>query len=226
MKEGKTRSVVTLTLKMIVLTAVIIGVVTSSMASAEVFMSGRTVFMYFTIQSNILIGLISLAGAIFLIKGYQPGVVLQHIFFVGTVAITLTGVVFSFILAPTLGDKAWTLQNILTHVVVPLGAIIDFFIMGVDIKIPKRSVLYVVIPPIAYAVYAVIGFIKGWEFSPGKNYPYFFLNWASQAGAFGFCDELPFMGCAWWILTILIILIAIGYLYLRIVDIIKKRQQK
>lgn len=49
--------------------------------------------------------------------------------FVGTVSITLTGAVFCFVLAPTLGNAAWNLQNILTHVVVPVAAIIDFFVV-------------------------------------------------------------------------------------------------
>ena len=79
------------------------------------------------------------------------------------------------------------------------------------------------IPPLLYAIYAAIGFVNGWEFSKGKNYPYFFLNWGSPAGAFGFSDELPFMGCAWWIIAILIFLLGIGYLYLRILDRLKKK---
>ncbi len=212
-------------LKIAVVISVIIGVIFSSIASAEVFMSGRTIFMYFTIQSNILIGIICLIGLIFLIKGHKSGDGWFLFKFIGTVAITLTGVVFCFILAPTLADKAWTIQNILTHVVVPLGAIADFFVMGKEVRIKKRSVFLVMIPPIAYAIYAITGFINGWQFGQGRNYPYFFLNWDSPAGAFGFSDELPFMGCCWWILVILIILLGVGYLYLRIIDMIRNGQK-
>ena len=45
--------------------------------------------------------------------------------FVGTVSITLTGVVFGFVLAPTLGANAWNIQNTLTHLVVPLRSLDD-----------------------------------------------------------------------------------------------------
>lgn len=111
----------------------------------------------------------------------------------------------------------------LTHLVVPLAAVIDFFVIAPTANIKRRNVFFVIIPPILYAVYAGIGYVKGWQFAEGINYPYFFLNWGSPAGAFGFTDELPFMGCAWWILILLIFLLLIGYCYLVIADLIGKR---
>lgn len=143
--------------------------------------------------------------------------------FVGTVSITLTGVVFCFVLAPTLGQFAWNAQNVLTHVVVPLAAILDFFVTGPYGRIPKRQVPYVTLPPLAYAIYAGIGYAAGWEFSQGVRYSYFFLNWGSPAGAFGFTKELPYMGCVWWILALLLFLAAIGYVYLLIIGGLRKR---
>ena len=226
MKEGRLRAAVTFILKCVVIISVIIGIPLSAHETRGFFMSGSTVFMYFTIQSNILIGLICLVGLFFLIRKHRPGNAWYIIKYVGTVAITLTGVVFCFILAPTLGDHAWNVQNILTHVVVPVGSIIDFFVTGTDADIKKKSVYLVMIPPLLYAIYAAIGFVNGWEFSKGKNYPYFFLDWGSPAGAFGFSDELPFMGCAWWIIAILLLLLGIGYFYLRILDRLKKKQGK
>ena len=44
------------------------------------------------------------------------------------------------------------------------------------------------------------------------------------AGAFGFTDRLPFMGCAWWILALLLLLLAVGFGYLRIVGGIRRRR--
>ena len=55
------------------------------------------------------------------------------------------------------------------------------------------------------------------------NYPYFFLNWGSEAGAFGFSDSLPFMGPVWWILILLAFLIIVGFVYLLIADAIRRR---
>ncbi len=213
--------VVSYILKAVVIISAAAGTFMSLGAGRRAFMGGSRVFMYYTIQSNIAIAAICLIGAVLMLRRRPVPNWWYTVKFVGTVAITLTGVVYCTMLAPLLGDFAWRLNNVLTHVVVPLAAIIDFFVTGVDDAIPRRSVFLVTIPPAAYAVYAGIGYIAGWEFSDGANYPYFFLNWGSPAGAFGFTNELPFMGCVWWILAIFLFLIGIGYIYLLILDRIK-----
>ena len=143
--------------------------------------------------------------------------------YIGTVSITLTGMVFCFVLAPTLGPQAWQIHNVLTHVIVPLAAVLDFFVSGVCGDVKKKEIPLVTIPPLAYALYAGIGYLLGWEFLAGNHYPYFFLNWGSPAGAFGFTDELPFMGCVWWILAILLFLVLVGWIYLLILDRLKQK---
>lgn len=217
---------ISLTLKAVVILSAVIGTVLSYLGGRNTFMGGSVVFMYFTIQSNIAIAVICAIGAGFLLKDKEISRAWHVIKFVGTVSITLTGVVFGFVLAPTLGTLAWNIQNILTHVVVPVAAVIDFFITCSTARIKKSNVFLVTIPPILYAIYAGIGFVEGWEFAAGLNYPYFFLNWGSKAGAFGFSDELPFMGCAWWILVLLIFLMAVGYGYLMIADVISRKLEK
>ncbi|MBO4413953.1 MAG: Pr6Pr family membrane protein [Clostridia bacterium] len=222
----KKKATISLILKLAVVLSATAGVALSALSSSETFMGGSVVFMYFTIQSNIAIALVSLIGGLLFIRGKAIGNVWYVIKFVATVSITLTGAVFTFILAPTLGSFAWKLQNVLTHVVVPLAAIIDFFVTGPYGNVKRSSVFFVTLPPLAYGIYAVIGYVAGWEFSKGKNYPYFFLNWGSPAGAFGFTKELPFMGCVWWIIALLILLLAVGYVYLVIVDVLKKTAVK
>ncbi len=217
-----TRRWLSLILKLITVISAAVGIFLSAYAGRGTFMGGGRLFMYFTIQSNIAIALICAAGIYLLIRNKPVGSLWYVIKFIGTISITLTGVVFGFVLAPTLGRYAWTLPNTLTHLVVPLAAVLDFFVVAATAGIKRRNVFYVIIPPILYAIYAGIGYVRGWEFSDGINYPYFFLNWGSPAGAFGFTNELPFMGCAWWILALLIFLIIIGYCYLVIADGIGK----
>ena len=221
MISPKTRAV-SLALKCIVILSAAAGVFLSARAARNVFMGGSRVFMYFTIQSNIAVALIALIDAVLLLKKAELSPVWQLIRFIGAVSITLTGAVFCFVLAPTLGKYAWNFQNVLTHVVVPAAAVLDFFVIGVSGTIRKRSVFWVLLPPLAYAVYAGIGYSAGWEFADGIRYPYFFLNWGSPAGAFGFTRELPFMGCVWWIMVLLVLLLAVGSLYLLILDGLKK----
>lgn len=221
---NKTR-IVSVILKCIVILSASIGTYLSAVSNSGGFMVGVKAFMYFTIQSNIAVALISAIGLIMLLRKKRIGNAWYVIKYVGTVSITLTGAVFTFVLAPTLGDKAWTLPNTLTHVIVPITFIADFFLIAVYGDLQKRHIPFVMIPPGLYAVYAGIGYLAGWEFLRGANYPYFFLNWGSPAGAFGFSDKLPFMGTAWWILALLGVLYGVGALYLWIVNLIKKRKK-
>ena len=183
-------------------------------------LGGSRAFMYFTIQSNIAVALISAVGLVMLLnrKVCAAWYVIQY---VGAVSITLTCFVFTFVLAPTLGDLAWTFYNILTHLIAPITFIIDFLLTAIYGDIQKRHILFVLVPPFAYVGYAAIGYAARWRFLEGKNYPYFFLNWGSSAGAFGFSDELPFMGCVWWIAALGALILLLGAVYLWIINKLK-----
>lgn len=209
-------------LKAVIIISAFVGVLISAISSIDAFMGGATVFMYFTIQSNIAIALVALIGCYFLFKNknYYIWSVIKLVF---TVSITLTGIVFCFVLAPTMGLAAWNLANILTHVIVPIASVADFLVVSKIFNIKKKDSLYVVIPPLLYAIYAEIGYVLNWKFTKTLNYPYFFLNWGSKAGAFGISNELPFIGVVWWILILLIFLILVALLYLKIANIIKKK---
>ena len=213
-------------LKIIVIISAVVGIIMSAYAGRGTFMGGNRVFMYFTIQSNIGIALICVIGFCLLIRDESISDVWYIIKLAGTISITLTGVVFSFVLAPVLGKSAWNVQNVLTHVIVPGAAVADFFVTASGAGIKRRNVIWVIIPPMLYAIYAGIGYVNGWEFAEGKKYPYFFLNWGSPAGAFGFTDELPYMGCVWWILAMLAFLVAVGWCYLSVADLIGKVRVK
>ena len=224
MKLSSREKTISCILKIIVILSAVLGTVLSALGGRNSFMGGKVVFMYFTIQSNIAVALICAIGLYFMLSGKPYYKAWQVIKLVGTIAITLTGTVFCFILAPTMGRFAWNVQNILTHVVVPVASVIDFFVTGVISDIKKSSVFYVTLPPLAYVVYAGIGYVQGWEFAKGVNYPYFFLNWGSPAGVFGFTDRLPFMGTGWWIIILLALLILVSLLYLAILKGLKKRR--
>ena len=220
---SKKDRIISLILKAVVFAAAVAGTALSAVSGRHVFMGGGTVFMYFTIQSNLFAAAVSAAGAVLLLgKKPVPGA-WYVVRLVMAVAITLTGAVFCFVLAPTIWKSAWSLPNILTHVIVPAASVADFFVSCRPGELKKHDLLFVLIPPFCYVIYAGIGFAAGWEFSPGNNYPYFFLNWGSPAGAFGFSDRLPFMGCFWWILLLSGVIAGTGYLFLVLLEKAKKR---
>ena len=223
---SRARTAASIALKLIVIISAAAGTAMSAYAGRNAFMGGNRVFMYFTIQSNIAAALISITDCCFLARRKGAGKIWPVVKLAGTVSITLTGVVFAVLLAPMLGEAAWSVPNTLTHLVVPLAAVADFFLVMPGTEIRRRNVIYVIVPPLLYAIYAGIGYVNGWEFAKGQNYPYFFLNWGSPAGAFGFTEGPPYMGCVWWILALLLFLIAAGWCYLAIADRIGKNCRK
>lgn len=213
-----------LALKIIAFVSAILGTILSAYAGRDSFMGGKSVFMYFTIQSNICLAVICAAEFAFILRSAVLSDFWYLVKFTGTVSITLTGIVFCFVLAPTMKADAWNVQNILTHVVVPVVCVADFFVIAAESQLKKRHVFFVIIPPVVYAIYAGIGFACNWQFAENINYPYFFLNWGSPAGAFGFSSQLPFMGCVWWILTLLLFLIGVGLTYLGLLDLLRRKK--
>ncbi|MCQ2770866.1 MAG: Pr6Pr family membrane protein [Clostridia bacterium] len=221
MEISKSKKISSIVLKAIVLLAAIFGTILSAIAGRNSFMGGTFVFMYFTIQSNILIAIVAALGLYFLLKNKcnKTWIVFK---FVSTISITLTFAVFWIVLAPAMAAAAWTLPNVLTHLISPLAAIIDLFVVGDNNMLKPIHILFSPIPPILYAIYAGIGFALNWEFAPGINYPYFFLNWGSPLGAFGFGKELPFMGCAWWILILLVFLLITSYVFILLIRLFRR----
>lgn len=219
---SKNLKITSIFMKTVVIIAAVVGIILSAIQSSEAFMGGSRVFMYFTIQSNIFIALVCLVGLVLIIVKKRSNL-WNIIKFVATVSITLTGLVFCFVLAPTMWNTAWSLPNILTHVIVPICAIIDLFLIFNVTNYNNFDVIHVIVPPILYACYAFVGYLLNWQFAPGVNYPYFFLNWGSKAGAFGFSNELPYMGTMWWILFLLALLIGLGFLYLKIIKTLKAK---
>lgn len=185
------------------------------------FMAGGKAFLYFTVQSNIWTGAVcALFFALNAAALIKPSVAIPRalhvIKYVFTVSITLTGIVFCCVLAPTMPGSFGSAANVLTHVAVPLTAVADLFVCRPQ-GLAYRQFAFALIPPIYYLIFAGAGYALNWDFGGGNNFPYFFLNWDSPAGAFGFSNRMPyFMGCVWWIILLILFIsgIALGYIAL------------
>lgn len=218
------KKIVSIFLRLIVFLSSFLGVGLCFFSSSLDFMGGSTSLLYFTNQSNIWIGLICLVFVILdiinLIKktnySYKWLYIVKYIF---TVSITLTGIVFCFVLAPTMKSGAWTLINILTHVIVPVCSIVDLFIDKHPVRYNYKHYLFTIIPPLYYLIFAAICYVKDVKFGYGVNYPYFFLNWDSPAGAFVFSSTMPyFMGTFYWIIVLLIFVVFVAFLYAKLIN--------
>ena len=205
------------------------------------FMGGPNIlFKYFTFQSNVWIALFGLIAGIVSLKNLKSGVlefsratyVLQLVF---TVSITLTGIVFCFVLLPSIASdpamRAVILDwpQIFLHVIVPILSVVDFigFTRPINFKYKLFDILFALIPPIYYWGFSAIGYFKNWDFG-GANYPYFFLNYGSPAGFVGFSTEMPyFMGVLYWILAIGAFVLIVASIFRAIVNkMIEKNKER
>ena len=107
MMTNKKRNIISLVLKALLATVSLNGVLLSYLQGGS--FSGR-IFLYFTIQSNIWIGITSIIGFIFLaIDMAYRRVSLRRWFsileFIFTVSILITGIIFTSVLVPTMERK-------------------------------------------------------------------------------------------------------------------------
>lgn len=181
--------------------------------------------LYFTGQSNIWIGGVSLVLATLLFlksRGIKniaiDGIyVLKYIF---TVSIAATCIIYCFLLSPFADESynVWSLGSILTHLISPVLAVTDFFLDDYSSLLQKRHMFFSLIPPVCYIAVASTLCLIRLDFGRGEPYPYFFMNYFSSAGLFGFSDELYMpIGSMYWIIifAVLILGIAVAFYFLK-----------
>ncbi len=177
---------------------------------------------YFTAQSNLWVGVVFLAILLSRLYHGEKRAKLNGFLYVAkyvvTVSITATGLIFCFVLGPFADDSyhPWSYSSLLTHVITPLLCIADFFIDDKRAQLSLRHCFLAVLPPFFYIVTASSLEISGFDFGRGVPYPYFFLNFRSPAGVFGFSNVFPFfIGSAYWILLFGALIFTIAYVYAR-----------
>lgn len=215
-----TRKITSLVLKSIIVLSAAIGV------AIQIVLDVRDA-LFFTIQSNVWMGATCLVGIVLMLSKARVQKWMYSIKLIFTVSITLTGVVYCSILAPFMGSKAYTLASVLLHVLVPIAAIADFFVYDCRVEYKKWECLTVTVPPLYYLAFAAVGYVQNWDFGyGGQNYPYFFLNWGSPAGAFGFLAEFPYMGVFYYVLILLLFVVGTGALYVWLANRLTRRAAK
>ncbi len=125
-------------------------------------------FTFFTIQSNLLVGLAALLLAVRLQRSSLWFSVLR---LAGLTAITVTGIVFHAVLAQTLDLHSWAAAgNELVHTVVPIMAAVGWLMLGPRGLVSKRVAWLSLIFPACWLVFTLIrGAIAHW-------YPYPFID--------------------------------------------------
>lgn len=216
-KPGHTASI---TLKIIIFISMLIGI--TAILAGSSFMSSAS-FLYFTVQSNLWIGICCLLFAVFQIRGLEIKPYMYVIKFAFTISITLTCVVMATMLTPTMirqgnGIGLLEVSNFFPHYLVPILSVMDFFLFDTSWVPKKNDLLYSLLPPLYYLVFALSLGALGVEFSKGNNFPYFFMDYKTIGWFRGFQPNGkygPFtLGVFWWIMILFVFIIGVGSLYL------------
>jgi len=209
--------------KIVVIILVVLALAFFSFSEGDECASWAISLMYFTGQSNLWVFLVFLTLLIFTLL-YRLGKVktipkfLYVLKYVVTVCIAMTFSVFVFLIAPFSGNMytPWSAYSIITHLLVPIIAIVDFYLDGYQIAYKKRHVFLSLIPPVVYFSIASILCVLKVDFGRGQAFPYFFMNFYSEVGVFGFKWGNPtLIGSFYWfmILTLMFVLLAILLFY-------------
>ncbi len=191
MKKLKTAFILNIFLFILVLSAVIWMM--NGPRNSPLSHNGWGMLRYFTVDSNILLGISALIMAIDewkVLKGIKPEISVSSAMLklTGTVSITLTILVTVFFLVPTTIEKfgpfaLFSGSNFLFHLVIPILSIICFVCYEKTDKIPFRLSHLSLIPLLLYAVYYVVETLthtKDGVIMPGYDWYGFFFRGVSS----------------------------------------------
>ena len=203
-------------IKSVIILLIVVGLI--SLMTTTNFMSESTL-LYYTVQSNILVGAIIAVFLIFdIIKLIKKAEVklpkfLCVIRLVGTSAIAVTFVVFSLMMLPTLIQSGYgmyllSLNNICLHILVPIIAVVDWFMFDYGYKSNHFTFLYGGIMPMCYLIFVMICSVSGVTFADGSIVPYFFLNYETLGW---FSIGSMKLGVFYWIVLLTIVVLLISF---------------
>jgi hypothetical protein len=127
------------------------------------------VFSFFTVLSNLLSGIVSAQLAV---RPDRDGPVWRVVRLAALVGITVTGIVYSTVLAQIHEPRGFseTLVNVLVHYVVPIMMIVGWLAFGPRPRIDTATVLWSLLYPASWMAYTLVrGAIWKW-------YPYPFVD--------------------------------------------------
>jgi hypothetical protein len=149
------------------------GHAVGTLAGAPLLTRLVRVASFFTVQSNVLCGIVSAQLA------RQPdrdGRWWRGLRLAALVGITVTGVVYSTVLARIHEPIGWeqTLNNVIFHYAVPIAVFAGWLLLGPRPRIDRRSIAYAGAWPVAWLAYTLgHGELSDW-------YPYPFVDAATS----------------------------------------------
>lgn len=132
-------------------------------------------FLYFTILSNLLCLVYFILAFYGVLKDKPLNITLKGGI---TMAITVTMLVYWFILAPSefVMGTGNELANLLVHLYVPLLVIGDYILFDEKGKISSKDPFYWLLIPLFYYLFTLIAYIFNVTYMGNTRFPYFFID--------------------------------------------------
>lgn len=218
------RAKISYSLKILTVISALLGMILNSVyARYDGYSHWSKRLMYFTTQSNLWVLVIFAVLLILPFTKYGAECLVRKslytVKFIFTVSITITCIVFCVFLGPFAGDSyhAWSFYSLLLHVITPALAVADFFVDDVRYRLGTRQIFESTIPAFLYFALASVLCAFGVDYGRGEPYPYFFMNFNSPAGIFGFSFAPPnYIGSFYWIVLFWFIMLGMAALYVKL----------
>jgi hypothetical protein len=149
---------------------------------------GFRVLKYFTIDSNIYLGIVSFVAALELyqVLKRKKEEVPSYVYLLklsGTAAVTVTMLVTVFFLEPTMGRyfgwfALFANANLFLHLLNPLAAVATWVCFEKNDRLTKKSILPAIVPTLLYVIYYVVEVLTHIEngvIQPGYDWYGFFV---------------------------------------------------
>lgn len=142
---------------------------------AGTHLAGRLVrvISFFTIESNVLVAVVS---AMLAVSPRRDGTVFRVVRLDALVGIAVTGIVYATVLAKVHEPHGWreTVSNAIFHYVVPIGAVLGWLLVGPRPRVTARTIAWSLLWPVLFLGYTLArGAATHW-------YPYPFLDVATH----------------------------------------------
>lgn len=229
------RKTIVIYLKIINIVLILLAILVQYIFKQSLFTNG---FLSFTVQSNLLVvitSFLSLIVKLLLDSRFNKKVFrfIEVLEMVSAVAITLTFIIFNFMLAPGLIYKGniyylFTFQSIILHFVSPVICVTTFLFLEKHMFYIKDGFFGVVFP-FYYLIFVFLCNFMNIQFNNERGneryFPYFFMNYYDN-GFFNIGFSILEIGFGYWILLFTILTIIITFSYLRIIKSRNSRLKK
>lgn len=147
--------------------------------------SGLRSLKYYTVLSNLFNGAVAAVCAGYLARGRELPRPLRTTKLSAVTAVALTFSVVAVFLGPLYGYGAMLRgANLFFHLLLPVGAVLDFCLLGVYGKLPARASMAAALSVVIYgAGYVANILLNGLGTPPRTNDWYSFLRWGWGVGA-------------------------------------------